>query len=279
MSFIQTAGFRLTSCRAANEICGAGNRIGIYERSTSTTTSTTTTTTTAPTSTSTFAITGFTPRGCIAEGTSGTRRALTGASYTRSDVTPQLCNSLCSSFQYSGVENGNECYCGNTLTNNGASGTVIAESNCATACAGDTSQKCGGGWTVGTSQKTTVTFTALGCYVDGSDRMLRAYTTALSSSMTTEKCLGICLERGYKLAATQDGRECYCDNQIYKSGSVGNSVSDSSCSSKCSGETAATLRCRLDADELQAIPLKHVALGGGTNCTLDPKFHALPSFP
>lgn len=39
-------------------------------------------------------------------------------------------------------------YCGNTLTNNGATGAVISSSSCNSNCGGDASQKCGGGWTL-----------------------------------------------------------------------------------------------------------------------------------
>lgn len=235
----------------ANELCGAGNRIGIYEKTAgggTTTTTTTATTDPTPSPTAGLTVSGFSLKGCVAEGTTGSRRALTGASYSRSDMTPQVCNSLCSPFQYSGVENGYECYCGNSLTNNGASGAVIADSSCSAPCSGDGSQRCGGGWTLNVYQKTTATFSALGCYVDGSSRMLRGYSTS-SASMTTDKCLGICLERGFKLAATQDGRECYCDNQIYKTGSTGSSTAPGECSNKCTGESMCFFWIRLLADD------------------------------
>ncbi|KAF8876409.1 WSC domain-containing protein [Infundibulicybe gibba] len=91
---------------------------------------------------------GFSYFGCVAEGTTGSRRALTGPSFTQSNMTPPVCQAHCSSYRYGGVENGNECYCGNSLTNNGASGELISEADCQTSCSGDSSKKCGGPWTL-----------------------------------------------------------------------------------------------------------------------------------
>jgi len=86
------------------------------------------------------------------------------------------------------------------------------------------------------SQKTTATWTNKGCYVDASDRMLRGYSVA-SSSMTTERCLSICLERGFTMAGTQNGDECFCGNQLFASGGVGAlAANQGDCATKCKGE-------------------------------------------
>ncbi|TFK29164.1 hypothetical protein FA15DRAFT_632705 [Coprinopsis marcescibilis] len=83
----------------ANEKCGASGRINVFSRD--------------PPSTPGLSpgptIIGFGSRGCVAEGTTGTRRALTGVSNTHKDMTPQMCLALCSSYRYAGLENGNEC--------------------------------------------------------------------------------------------------------------------------------------------------------------------------
>lgn len=39
-------------------------------------------------------------------------------------------------------------YCGNSLTNNGASGKPTSSYMCSVPCAGDSSKNCGGGWTL-----------------------------------------------------------------------------------------------------------------------------------
>ncbi|KAJ3774555.1 hypothetical protein EV361DRAFT_922716 [Lentinula raphanica] len=37
-------------------------------------------------------------------------------------------------------------FCGNTVTNNGATGTVVDSSNCNYKCAGNSAETCGGSW-------------------------------------------------------------------------------------------------------------------------------------
>ncbi|KAB5591986.1 fungistatic metabolite [Ceratobasidium theobromae] len=59
-------------------------------------------------------------------------RVLSEFSVTSSSMTPA----------YSGVENGNECWCGNTV--NQAFATKVGD--CKTPCAGDSTQYCGAGW-------------------------------------------------------------------------------------------------------------------------------------
>ena len=83
----------------ADDICGGSYRMNLYQASSSTTTTSTSTSTSAsPTST------GWSSYGCVAEGTTGSRRALTGASFNQANMTPQNCQNLCSGFKYAGVE-------------------------------------------------------------------------------------------------------------------------------------------------------------------------------
>ncbi|KAF8983616.1 glycosyl hydrolase family 71-domain-containing protein [Cyathus striatus] len=216
----------------SSDICGGGNRISIYQAGGS---STPTTTTSSPSSTSTS----FSYYGCVAEGSSGSRRALTGASYTDSSMTPQKCQSLCSGFQYAGISSG---YCGNSLANNGATGAVIpASGNCYTQCGGDSSQTCGGAWTLSVYSKsppsTSTSWSSAGCYADSADRMLRGWSTS-QSGMTTDKCIGLCSDRGFSMAATEYGVECYCGSQLFKASGAGVPASSSDCSTPCDGDSS-----------------------------------------
>ncbi|XP_014241723.1 uncharacterized protein LOC106662269 isoform X1 [Cimex lectularius] len=59
--------------------------------------------------------------------------------------TPRLCMNTCLSLNYkfSGVQYGNECYCGNRRP---PRDLEVAERDCLTPCPGDKRKKCGGGW-------------------------------------------------------------------------------------------------------------------------------------
>jgi glucan endo-1,3-alpha-glucosidase len=70
-------------CHLAADICGGGNRLSLYTAS---------------------AGASFSYVGCVAEGTTGSRRSLTGASYSQSNMTPSVCQSLCGGYRYAGVE-------------------------------------------------------------------------------------------------------------------------------------------------------------------------------
>ena len=79
--------------------------MNLYQALSTSTSSTSTSSTSTSTSTSASATpTSWTSYGCVAEGTTGSRRALTGASFSQANMTPQVCQGLCSGFKYAGVE-------------------------------------------------------------------------------------------------------------------------------------------------------------------------------
>ncbi|KDQ33034.1 glycoside hydrolase family 71 protein [Pleurotus ostreatus PC15] len=164
---------KMTCSGQASDICGGSNRMSLYRLSSGTSSSspapsssaaasstsrasTSSTSSTATSASSTTSAT-WTYVGCVAEGTTGSRRALTGPSYTRADMTPALCQSLCTGYDYSGTENGSQGFCGNSLTNNGATGATISSTSCNTSCSGDSTQKCGGSWTLSLFTRRTTT--------------------------------------------------------------------------------------------------------------------------
>ncbi|KAJ3969097.1 glycoside hydrolase family 71 protein [Lentinula raphanica] len=147
---------------------------------TSTVASTSTTKTSTSTSTSATATSTFTSVGCIAEGTTGTRRALTAANFTSSSMTPAKCQAFCSSYTYAGTEYSTQCYCGNSITNNGATGTVVSSSNCNYKCGGDSSQTCGGSYFLNLYAKA-------GTIVSSSTSSTSSTTTKASTTATTTK--------------------------------------------------------------------------------------------
>ncbi|KAJ8522393.1 hypothetical protein ONZ45_g1040 [Pleurotus djamor] len=165
--------------------------------------------------------------------------------HDKADMTPERCQSLCTGYDYSGVEYGTECYCGNSYNNNGATGATISESSCNSNCGGDSSKKCGGAWTMSlyTSRASppSTQWTNLGCYTDASTRLLRGSSQS-NSQMTNEKCISYCSSLNFVYAATEFGSQCYdCGNQLQKEGNAGNSVSASECNNACAGDS--TQKC------------------------------------
>ncbi|KAJ7120963.1 glyoxal oxidase N-terminus-domain-containing protein [Mycena epipterygia] len=116
------------------ETCGAGFRISLYTK-------------TAPTGSSIPA--GWSPSMCAVDNPA---RVLTGYQGTDAALTPASCINKCAGlgFILSGVENGNECYCGNILTNNPVGARDV---QCGAPCSGDASQNCGGGYRMMIYQK------------------------------------------------------------------------------------------------------------------------------
>ncbi|KAL1746452.1 glycosyl hydrolase family 71-domain-containing protein [Schizophyllum fasciatum] len=145
-----------------NPKCGAAYRLNLYYQAnvgsgmagptTSSTVTTTSSTVTTTTSTPIATVKTWKTVGCVQEAGSG--RALAGASYTQSNMTPAVCQALCDqgSYTLAGTEYGNQCYCGNSYSN-GATGAVVASSQCSSKCAGDSTQSCGGPYRLNVYQK------------------------------------------------------------------------------------------------------------------------------
>ncbi len=88
------------------------------------------------------------------------------------------------------------------------------------------------------AQKTKTTnaaFKYIGCFKDQGEpqgtkgRDLSGFAIS-DPKMTTEKCVSICREKGFKYAGTQYGTWCFCGNTYGKSGKADN------CNMKCGGD-------------------------------------------
>ncbi|KAG9044270.1 hypothetical protein FS837_008421 [Tulasnella sp. UAMH 9824] len=243
----------VSSCVAnPAEICGGSWRLTLFQRNGASSSSTSTTTSTSASSTASSAPvpSGWTNLGCYVDQTA---RTLTGASKLNwSVMTPALCAANCAGYTYFGTENGNECYCGNALTSN----VPRAVSECNVNCAGDASQKCGGGWRLtlyqtssttvsatGTTSSTSASSTAssapvpsgwanLGCYVDQTARTLTGASKLNWSVMTPALCAANCA--GYTYFGTENGNECYCGNAL--TSNVPKAISE--CNVNCAGDAS-----------------------------------------
>ncbi|PVF98750.1 WSC-domain-containing protein [Serendipita vermifera] len=76
-------------------------------------------------------------------------------------------------------------------------------------------------------------WTNAGCFTDnGGARSLPAKTYS-ADDMTNAKCQGLCDADGYTMAATEWGRECWCDNEIQNGGQITNTAE---CDVMCTGD-------------------------------------------
>ncbi|KAI9812453.1 MAG: hypothetical protein M1827_004684 [Pycnora praestabilis] len=88
----------------------------------------------------------YTYEGCYNE-ISTAQRALTGPPMINAPVTVESCAAFCNGYTYFGVEDGDECYCGNDIYP--GSQLVPDQSECYQCCAGDLTQRCGGYFRLG----------------------------------------------------------------------------------------------------------------------------------
>ncbi|KAH7097382.1 WSC-domain-containing protein [Auriculariales sp. MPI-PUGE-AT-0066] len=271
-----------------SEFCGNGQRLSVYAAgsytppssstpvtvpTSSTTVKVTTTTptptktqsstTTKPTSTSspakptTAAVPNFTALGCFVD--SKASRTLSGTSlYSGEPMTPAVCAARCAKagFKFAGVEYSKECFCGNGLTKQ----TKVAETECSTACTGDSRARCGAAdriliyqsKTTSTAQptkpalsKAPTGFTSLGCFTDSKQsRTLPDAGMYTGKPMTAAVCTSYCSTKGFKFSGLEYGTECWCSNSIHNR----KSVATTECAMTCKGDSKSTCG---DADRIQ----------------------------
>ncbi|KAI9457229.1 copper radical oxidase [Lactarius psammicola] len=191
---------------------------------------------------------GWTSQGCYSDNVAG-GRALTSAAYVdTTGMTVESCVTFCNdqNFIYAGVEYGQECYCGNTISHGSAS---VASSDCSFQCTGDSTEHCGAGnrlnlyWSGQTPPPPPAVvpnvglWTSLGCYTDGAPRVLSVgkAVTGGASNNSAESCTAACFASGYPLAGMEYSQECYCGTAI---GSNGAPASAGDCDMVCSGASS-----------------------------------------
>ncbi|KAJ9110132.1 hypothetical protein QFC19_001803 [Naganishia cerealis] len=212
---------------AANETCGAGSILDVYNTSGIVT---------AP-----DAKTGA--LGCFSDFSS-----LSGYRYTSSLMSGALCAQTCKGkgFALSATTAGNTCLCGDAASKTQV--TLNPDSACSTACAGTTTgEKCGSGnqanlydTAIAAANAASPSFSGqpgyMGCYNEGSARTLASYTYN-SNTLTNKECITSCGNLGFKYAGTEYSIQCFCSNTIDTSSGGGILQADSDCSMKCSGNS------------------------------------------
>ncbi|KAK6513153.1 hypothetical protein TWF506_009318 [Arthrobotrys conoides] len=227
----ESSGCNMPCPGKSSELCGGGNRIQLYKNPSF-----------QPPNTPNLGA--WTSSGCYTDSVES--RGLDHTS-TDSAMTIQKCLQLASGFKYAAVQYHNECFWGNVLK---SSSVPAASGDCNAACAGDSSQICGGGnrlslYTNGDYQEPQVPeepeepsihegnedWSLVGCRTDSaSNRALE--NSKVDSAMTVEKCFELAFS--YRYAAVQGGNTCYWGDEL---GSSSEDANINQCNTPCAGRS------------------------------------------
>ncbi|PQE03617.1 WSC domain-containing protein [Rutstroemia sp. NJR-2017a BBW] len=241
----------------SSETCGGPGRLSVYDFKNATANLPTVTTSSVSAPTNTGAPTGWKSLGCYND-TVGTRTLTTQIySIAGNSMSVKACLSACISggYRFSGVEYGSECYCDHQISNYGA-----PAGGCTMACAGNSTEFCGGSAAINVYNYTATTlpstptptissgvvpsatitdlpkgWTYKGCWVDralGRGSIL-ANNLPNDVNMTVESCIHNCISAGYNIAGMEYYTQCYCDSAIINLGALASS--DSQCNTACGG--------------------------------------------
>jgi hypothetical protein len=163
---------------------------------------------------------------------------LTDYFFEGSGMTIEKCTQGCKELGYAlaGAEYSTQCKCGNEYKGD----QKLPTTSCDMTCKGNSSQICGGSYKLSLYNTTNVAVNLkkptgwLGCYSDPSTkRALTGYTYSLST-MTSSVCRLACSQRGYQLAGTEAGNQCFCGD-TFTGGTV---LPSSSCYVACAGNSS-----------------------------------------
>ena len=220
--------------------------------------------TAAPSPGSSFGLSGWNYVGC-ANDTAGSVRTLNAKSTSNSSMTTESCQNYCmlNGYKYAGTEYGDECYCDNFINPS----AQLNQSMCYYACAGNSTQDCGGADRIslynnmlynptnvstllpsaggGNLPSATVPAAPLaknyvGCATDlvSNGARVLANASLVANNMTVETCGAYCTSTNYYgLYGLEYSSECYCGNSLLNGGSY-LPASDTSCNLRCSGNDA-----------------------------------------
>ncbi|KAJ7591598.1 hypothetical protein C8J56DRAFT_1137522 [Mycena floridula] len=198
--------------------------------------------------------------GCYSDNVSG--RALTTGNLGLPSTTNEACTSACFSrgFRFSGTEFSAECYCGSAIVNGGA---PASSSDCSMACAGNSTELCGGpnrlnvynytgtdlpsgggtgGGTGGSTGAASPVLSGLpgtwkyaGCYVDNAFGRDFEVSEGGSPQNTVESCVATCDAANFTVAGMEFADECYCGNRLVNGATLGD---ETTCSMGCAGNAS-----------------------------------------
>ncbi|KJK78891.1 hypothetical protein H634G_05705 [Metarhizium anisopliae BRIP 53293] len=239
------------------ELCGGGQRLSVYtlggggvDPGTSSSVSDVLATSTgAPAATG--LPTGWSAYGCWVDGVNG--RILNKQLPDDPNLTLESCAKACSDqgFTIAGAEYSRQCFCGNSIVNGGVK--AKSDTECNTACGGNSNQVCGGGGrmsilSMGEPQvvappaaiPTVGQWEYQGCYQDNVNQQRTFFwQNFMNTDMTPKKCLDLCGSFGYMAAGLEYGKECYCGDPANIAVQGSQKVDDKQCNIPCVGNASA----------------------------------------
>jgi hypothetical protein len=136
--------------------------------------------------------------------------------------------------------------------------TILAANKCDMACAGNSSETCGGPnaislynnslWVkpynpnpVNVTGQPGSQYGYVGCYSEGtgaralgSTAQFGSYATT-SGTLTVEACAALCFANGYSWMGVEDGNQCFCNSAGVINGATLSSGGDADCAIQCAG--------------------------------------------
>ncbi|XP_065220734.1 uncharacterized protein LOC135845823 [Planococcus citri] len=152
---------------------------------------------------------------------------------------PNVCHKLClqSGFMYFGLTYIKECFCGDEVPSHNL---TVAETECNSTCAGDSTKICGGGWKISVYRtgltEVPVDKNYRGCY-QNEGNLLTELKLQLPSSLNPKRCQRVCNIYGFAYAGLERGVECRCGHNLPSRLPV---QDDSKCAMKCPGDETKT---------------------------------------
>ncbi|PIL32445.1 hypothetical protein GSI_05147 [Ganoderma sinense ZZ0214-1] len=234
----------------ASEICGAGNRLSVYWNGVQP----------PPPPTVVPSVGLWESLGCYNDSVNA--RALPTGVNVPGNFTVEGCTEACfeADFPLAGMEFADQCFCSTAIANGGA---PIAASLCNMACAGNSTELCGGPNALNVYNFTgTITgtpgvppgggpgtgpvlvnpvtsglpnnFTYAACYVDNANGRIMGTQNPDDQGLTVESCVTSCHSQNFTLAGMEFGVQCFCGNTLIDGATVGD---ESTCNMACGGNS------------------------------------------
>ncbi|KAK3343116.1 WSC domain-containing protein [Neurospora tetraspora] len=242
----------MTCAGAPDQICGAGNRINVYEKQMETPAD----------------VGDYRYQGCYTDSPVTGEKSLTGKVTYDAAMTLDKCRMTCEKdgYPYFGTEYGSQCFCGTKLYDGPENDDVsddeddyppralkVLDRECSMRCGGDATNmtNCGDAnrlsvyWNGEVSEARNLDSDELedadlpgwfysGCHRDDVAQRILTGPSTRSNDMTVETCVGFCNTRGFTYAGLEYQTECYCGNAM---DSVNlDEVDGSQCEELCSGD-------------------------------------------